>query len=293
MLNRNVKFLIHLVLVVYLWPTAILAKETKPLDITILVSSCDRYAPLWEPFFSSLWMQWPSLKTTNNTVPILLIANTKEYHHPRVKTIKITQETSWADNMLTALQQVKTKYVLVLLDDYWLDQPVDEKRLRQLLRILRANKTAFIQTSFNDMRFQNGLPHEKIAGVVYRNKFSHYKVSLQAGLWDKASLEYLLRSGENPWAFEIAGSIRAHGYPKAFLSLTDNPIHYINASHLGHITPEAIAYAKAHNIPFEPGQFPLLGKFNWNITKRVWSERWHKLIGFIKDPGLFYKLDAS
>src|SRR5690349_19035401 len=143
MLNKAIKMSTTLILVISLWPALALTKEhQKPLDITILVSSCDRYAPLWEPFFRSLWMQWPSLKTTNNTVPSLLIVNTQEYHHPRVKTIKITAETSWADNMLTALQQVKTQYVLVLLDDYWLDQPVDEKRLRQLLILLQEGNTA-------------------------------------------------------------------------------------------------------------------------------------------------------
>jgi hypothetical protein len=294
MLKRTLKLVINLCLVICLWPAAAWALDHKFTDVTILVSSCDKYSSLWEPFFGSLLKHWPSLQAHNSGVPIILIANTQHYNHPRVKTIKIAHETSWADNMLVALQQVNTPYVLVLLDDYWLDKPVDEKRLAQLLKILREGNTAFIQTSFNTLRFQNGSAHENIAGVVYRKKFSHYKVSLQAGLWDKTSLEYLLRSGENPWDFEIMGSLRAHGYPKAFLSLVnDEPIHYLNASHLGHITPEAIAYAKVQNLHFEPGNFPRLGQFNWRISKRIWLERGKKLLGFLKNPGLFYEFEAS
>jgi len=294
MLKNLLKSVINFYLIICLWPVTSWAQDHKFTDVTIIVSSCDKYSFVWEPFFESLFKHWPSLQTTSSKVPIILISNTKQYNHPRVQTIKIADEISWADNMLTALQQVKTPLVLYLQDDYWLDKRVDENRLAQLATILRKGNTAFIQTSVNDLRFQNGLAHETVPDMVYRKKFSHYKVSLQAGLWDKASLEYLLRSGESPWAFEILGSIRAHGYPKAFLSLVnDEPIHYINASHLGHIVPEAIAYTKAQNIGFDPGNFPRLGKFNWQISKRTWLERWKKLSGFLKHPELFYEFDAS
>lgn len=298
MLNKIITRIAQLLVVFLLCQAPLFAKENPQeyqfSDVTILVSSCDRYSFLWKPFFESLFKQWPSLQTSNRAMPILLIANTKSYDHPRIKTIQITNETSWSDNMLTALQQVKTKYVLVLLDDYWLSKPVEEKRLMQLLKILQNGNTAFIQTSFNDLNFHNGVAHENIPGVVYRKKFGHYKVSLQGGLWDKESLVYLIRPGESPWDFEIAGSIRSHGYPKAFLSLThDEPIHYLNASHLGHITPEALDFVKAQNIRFEPGTFPRLGAFNWQISKRIWVGRWKKFVAFLKNPGLFYELEAS
>lgn len=294
MLKKITRLLLSFCLMIFLWPVASLAEEQPLTELTILVSSCDKYSLLWEPFFGSLFKHWPSLQASNGKVPVMLIANTKQYDHPRVKTIKITHEKSWADNMLFALEQVNTPYVLVLLDDYWLYEAVDEKRLAQLLTILGGGNTAFIQTSFNDLRFNNGVAHENTVGVVHRKKFSHYKVSLQAGLWDKASLQYLLRSGESPWDFEIAGSIRAHGYPKAFLSLIqDEPIRYLNASHLGHITPEAIAYAKAQNMNFDLGNFPRLGKFNWGVSKRIWLGRCKKLLGFLKNPGLFYEMEAS
>lgn len=52
-------------------------------DLTIVVNSCDKYNSLWDGFFTLLFNQWPTLKTTNKDVPIILISNTSSYPDPR------------------------------------------------------------------------------------------------------------------------------------------------------------------------------------------------------------------
>ncbi len=266
------------------------AEPAKFTDLTIVVSSCDKYAPLWEPFFASLFKQWPSLNTDNKQVPILLIANSQQYSHPRVNMVNIPQEISWADNMLTALDKVKTKYVLIALDDYWISKPVDEARLLELYAAMQQEDIGMLQTSYNTLEYQNGQPHPNLSGVAYRDKFAHYKVSLQMAIWETETLKTLLRPGEDPWTFELAGSIRSHGYPKQFLTITANePIYYINASHLGHITQPALDYAQNNNIPFQAENFPRLRTFNWRIAYKSLKHRSQKIINFAKNPGMFYE----
>lgn len=259
-------------------------------DLTILVSSCDKYAPMWGPFFASLFEQWPSLLQENNNVPVLLIANHKSYHNHRVTMINIPHESSWADNMLTALQQVNTKYVLIALDDYWITQPVNETRLNELYQTMQTEHAAMLQLSNHDPRYQDGQKHATTSNLMYINKFAHYKVSLQLAIWDTEALKVLLRPGEDPWAFELSGTARSHGYPQAFLSTNaDIPIRYLNAAHQGHINPAAIEYAKQHQIPFNYAGFPVLGKFNYKITYNTWKKRAQKLISFLQQPGSFYQ----
>jgi hypothetical protein len=197
-------------------------------DLTIVVSSCDKYSPLWEPFFVSLFKQWPSLQQENVSVPIALIANNSSYTSTRITMINNPNESSWSDNMLNALSQVKTKYVLIALDDYWLTAEVNEPRLLELYDGMRTEQAAMIQISYNNHNYQKGRLHPTLKNVMYTNKHAHYKASLQMAIWDKQALMFLLKPGEDPWAFELSGTARSHGYPQPFMSLSaDEPIKYL------------------------------------------------------------------
>ena len=210
--------------------------------------------------------------------------------------VNIPNEISWADNMLTALKHVKTKYVLVVFDDHWLNQKVNEQRLHELYTAMQTEDAAMLQLrSYNLTKFQHGKTNLSSANdVVYRDKFAQYKTCLEAGIWNTAALTTLLRPGEDPWTFELAGSIRSHGYPKEFLFITANePFQYINAAHQGHITPEALNYVAQNNIPFDQGKFPALRKFNWKITYKSWKLRLRKLVNFVQNPGLFYEFRTT
>lgn len=259
-------------------------------NLTVLVSSCDKYSIFWPPFFNSLFKQWPSLLNENKDIPILLVANSKSYVDPRVNTINIRNETSWADNILIALEKVNTKYVLIALDDYWISQRVDERRLHEIFMAMQQEDAAMLQISCNDSRYQNGVKHNSVKHLIYTNKYAQYKASLQMAIWDVEALKAILRPNEDPWTFELAGTARSHGYPKAFLSLSnDEPIHYINASYQGHINPNAIKYAQQNRIPFYYGDFPVLGDFNIKLHMVSWERRAIKLFNFIKNPGNYYK----
>lgn len=271
------------------------ASDTTDLrDVTIVVSSCDKYAALWEPFFGSLFKYWPTLNTIHRDSKILLVANHQQYQHPRVTMINIPNETSWTDNILTALSQVDTKYVLLALDDYWLNAPINEERLAELLQLMRTSDAAMLQLSYNDLRYQSGDPHSTIDGVMYRNKYAHYKLSLQLAVWDKQALLDLLRPGENPWEFELAGTVRSHGYPRTIFTVANNePISYVNATYQGHIRSEAITHAVQHKFAFDDKKFPQLGKFNPKLSAKIWQARLQKLAAFIQHPGFFVQTQTS
>ena len=96
--------------------TPIIVEPIK--EISIIVSSCDKYSELWEPHFTQLFKYWPSLKKENDFIPLLLITNHKRYYDSRVINVVIGEDISWSDNMLKALEMVKTKYVVILLDDF-------------------------------------------------------------------------------------------------------------------------------------------------------------------------------
>lgn len=263
-------------------------------DMTILVSSCDKYSPLWEPFFHLLFKHWPSLLSENKDIPIMLIANTKQFPNARIQTLRIANERSWSDNMIEALTNVKTKYVLIMLEDYWIQESVDQQKLIKIVQQMNKDNLKMVQISYNNPKYHSGKAYKNIPDAVYTDKFAQYKASLQMAIWDKKTLKYLLRPGENPWAFELAGTIRSHGYPGIFLNISSNyPIRYLNATRQGHIEAFALDYLLQNGIKFDRGNIPIVHTSSYKLEYAFWKNRVNKLYEFIKSPGSFYQFKTN
>lgn len=263
-------------------------------DLTILVSSCDKYAALWDPFFYSLFKHWPSLTAENQHLPIILVANTRAFPNERVQTINIPQERSWSDNILYALDKVNTKYVLIALEDYWISESVNEPYLREIFDVMQKEKLCMVQLAFNNPKFHFGTKHPTLKNAVYTDNYAQYKTTLQMAIWDKEALKCLLKPGENPWEFELVGTVRSHGYPGTFLNIAkDYPIRYLNATRQGHVESFALDYALANGIKFDRGNFPVVNGTNLKLEIAVWKNRLAKAWDFAKEPGSFYKTKSN
>lgn len=246
-------------------------------DCVILVSSCDKYSELWSPFFKLLEENWPELNTTHKDLKVYLLANKKSYTSPKVQMINIPNEISWSDNMLVALDKIDAKYVILFLDDYWLNSKVDQKRLDEIFATMRKMDAAYVQLYMDAYPQKVVTPVLGIKDVAYKNKFQKYRASLQLAIWETKAIKQILRSGENPWEFELAASIRSSGYPKDFLIVRDNmPIDYINASYQGHILPEAVTLAKKFD-PTYTNSLPVLTKEKWDLKLKELKSRWQSV----------------
>lgn len=245
------------------------ARSNKPneeglTDLSIVIASCDKYSGLWEPFFSLLFKHWPSLldekldnQLIKHKIPIFLISNTKTYNknNNRIKHMLFPNEISWSDNMLKTLSKVKTKYVLYLQEDYFLNKPVNEQLLVDILNYAKINNAMFIQISTFNSRTEKIKKINNNINLSELDKYSPYKVNLQAGIWNKQAFEWLIKLDENLVQFEQLGSIRSQGMPGLFLVYTDNntsPIQYINAAGAGFLLQTAVDYVHTQGIHFDP-----------------------------------------
>ena len=91
--------------------------DTKP-KIDLLVVSCDTFSDVWNPFFKSLRHYWKDCGLN-----IYLLSNEKECKELNVKTIKVGADISWSDNLIKAIDSLKSEYVLLLLEDLLLENP--------------------------------------------------------------------------------------------------------------------------------------------------------------------------
>ena len=224
-------------------------------NLTLLVTSCDRYSSLWPGFFKQLFLHIPELR--NNTLPIILIGNKKSFPDNRVTTVLTGNDISWSDNMLKVLEKVKTDYIFLLLDDYYLTS-FDVARFNQIYNYMMSHpEVSYIQLSKpNQNDLKNDKVHE-IPDLYYKKQKAQYRTALQACLWKTKELELLIKTGESAWDFEIPGSERSQLLSGKFLTTGNNfSLDYINIVYGGYVYDYIVLAAKDHGIVLD-NDFPL------------------------------------
>jgi len=181
-------------------------------DCSLLVLSCDAYSDLWAPFFNLLKRHWPDCP-----FPIYLGCGTKNFFFPEIRVLKSLGEADWSKCVYDYLAQIPTAYVLIVLDDFFLRDRVENSLIDYALKFA-------IQTSANQVRLvplpgpTHRIPGEERIGMCAPGL--RYRVSAQATIWRSQALLELLRPGESAWQFEVNASLRSeaqeHGHYAAW-----------------------------------------------------------------------------
>lgn len=187
-------------------------KETNArTNCTVLLLTCDKNIDIARGavgLFNRFWVDCPFEK--------YVMTETVDPKFSGFNSLLIN-ENNWSDRVKSALKCIKSDYVLLFLDDFWLEEKVDSRGISELLEILQVHPEV-LNASFSKMP---GLSDERIATHYLIRKPNRYcLVNWQAGVWKRMGLMSLLVSGENPWESEIFGTHRALKYKKnVFLSI--------------------------------------------------------------------------
>jgi hypothetical protein len=232
----------------------------QPTPFTIIVNTSDAYADCWDPFFTLFKRYWPGC-----TAPILLNTEKRSYGVSGldVQATRVEEHAgrrlTWSECLLACLSRVDSPIVMYLQEDYFLEEPVDERRLAAIVAWMSANANVATVglTTFGARGPYGPSPLPTLWEVDRR---ARYRASLQAGLWRMESLRTLLRAEENGWMFEIYGTRRSRTFPGAFLTVNHNDEHRRRVfpySHAGivkgqwHRTVPALFAANGISVPFE------------------------------------------
>ncbi len=177
-------------------------------DTSILIVSCDKYSDLWKPFFSLYWSFWK-----DNIFETYLGSNYLRFDDSRIKMLTIGQDKSWSHGLLRMLESIDTKYVIVLLEDFFLRSPMNTSDILKCIDILKELNGQMLRL------IPRTGPDKAVTGyplIGYIKPSSAFRVSTQGTLWRKTALQHLLRDNESIWEFEINGTERSrkynHGY---------------------------------------------------------------------------------
>ena len=209
--------------------------------LTVVVDSFDGYSDLWPCFFSVFQKQWE-----NCPYDVKLISNHKSFEG--VTTINVGDETCWSDRTLKAIEQIKTDYVLLLLEDYLFGEPVDTQNIENTLAFMEKESAKYLRlTNIPKSRFNN----KDNFFPLYADE--EYAINLQASIWEKNFLiESLKKYSGNAWEFEI-GFLKSavtseHTVLTGCYGLAEDPLHVRNGVLKGKWFPKEIKYFENQGI---------------------------------------------
>lgn len=167
--------------------------SNEALNCAVAVLSCDKYADCWMPFFKLKEKYWRSCPFDT-----YLITEGQLQDRPAGCHFIGINESIWSKRVREGLSQISTKYVIILMDDFFLRKKVDTKRIQRLIERFPENAACF---SFDINNDRNAL-HSEVKGFVKRPRNAEYRLSCQAALWNRQKLIELLAEDCNPWHWE-------------------------------------------------------------------------------------------
>ena len=208
---------------------------------TVLVASCDKYADLLAPF-SALWRKfWPDCPFEVVLVTESEPANAKELCFDRV--VACGAGGNWCSRLVQALDTIKTPYVLMLCDDYYLEKSVETARILERLAQAKAFDAANLRLIPNPKPSQ---PYRD--GLMEYRKQTAYCIATQAGLWNQEFLRGLADGKASIWEFERHGSFSVAEEKRPLLVTPEKEFPFVDAVHKGCWEKFGLAVCRANGI---------------------------------------------
>ncbi|MDO4818819.1 MAG: hypothetical protein Q3994_00375 [Prevotella sp.] len=192
-----------------------------------LLNSCDAYSDTWDAFFDLLNIYWPDLpyKVYLNTETI----NYKPKHSYsfEIITINTSNTISWSKRLMKVLDIIEEDYVLMTLDDFFLQSLVKTDLIEKLIYMMEIDLTiaSFQLTAARIAQEANVNIGEKLSLNLMSRE--GWKTHFIPTIWRKNVLRKWLRPWESIWGFEGYGSQRARVWNyKEKVYTVDSPIIY-------------------------------------------------------------------
>ena len=210
----------------------------------LLIFSCDRYADLWPAGIELFNRYWPDCPWKK-----YLASDTRPAAFPGFQSLGCSDHIlDWSTRLAMVLSQIPDEYVLMLLDDFFLQNRVDTAQtvvfLEEAVRCNAPCLRLVPHRSLQKVFLESEIADEHTRGLPYRT-------STQASIWRKDRLLSLLVPGESIWEFEANGSSRSEKWPEPFLAARRAPIDYIDVLSRGKWMPRGLRLCEKEGVAID------------------------------------------
>lgn len=193
--------------------------------ISILVSTCTQYSSLWDPLIDDYKLLFPQYEGH-----FYFTSNSNIFLKNEAKMILLNKDYKyWGTRMIKTVKKIKSEYILLIMDDFFLEREVDDILLDNIINVIKNDKRIGFIKLYDKPNYLDSIKYKQYNNFLIEEDLkSPYRIACQAGVWKKSYLLKILRWSESPWDFEINGSVRSRFYKKLCLTYigTKKPITY-------------------------------------------------------------------
>jgi len=200
-------------------------------DCTVLVTSCDAYRDVEGPFVQLFRKYWPDC-------PFELVVNGETGASCGFdRQILVGKGKTWSQMLVDALELVRTPYVIMLMNDYYLESPVDTSLI--LKRLKEAKKA-------------DALNYRLCPDPPRAVKNTAYSVSCKVGIWNREFLHDLAAKTKSAWEFERYGSFMFDESDKRPIMVTEKlEFPFLDVVHKGYWEQCGVELLKREGIDYD------------------------------------------
>ena len=220
------------------------------------MTSCDAYRDVEAPFMKLFRKYWPdcpfelvlltetpvsedSCSSVKNGEAESFPLQRKELRGPNFfdRTIFAGKGKSWSQMLVEALDQIETPYVIMLMNDYYLESPVD---------------TALILRRLAEAKEKDALNYRLCPNPPRAVKNTAYAVSCKAGIWNRLFLRELAAKTKSAWEFERYGSFMFdESDPRPILVTEKLEFPFLDVVHKGFWEPWGVELLKREGLAYD------------------------------------------
>lgn len=225
---------------------------------SVLTIGFDKYSDVW-PYFSYFFHYYWSECSVDHVFVSNTIQGPSDF-----KTVVTQNPDAW-ERFEKGLEEIKTKYCFVLLEDYCLVKNIHNSTMDQLINIMDANGIQFLELTNFITKIKG---RKTIVSKPYQikeiMKGLNYRINLQPSIWETNLLRKIISfKPKTLWDFE--NMIKSNKY------INEDSIHaayvktplfkFCNFIDKGAVSNEAFKYIKIHNL-----ENPKRNKISWCLN---------------------------
>jgi hypothetical protein len=186
------------------------------IENTIIVNTCDAYEDVWELFFRAFEEYWPGCR-----YKIVLNTERKQRNIAGNSSVHIHNFYSsigydmWGLRLKQTLNACDSEYVLMLYDDFILEDFVNQTKITNCINWLNDNLDVVV-FYFTNIAVNRNVDDVRFEGFELIPKRGDYKLNSAPAIWRRKVLLKYIEDYDNPWAWEFFGSYRTYGSADLF-----------------------------------------------------------------------------
>lgn len=214
-------------------------------DYSVIISTCDKFSDLWDANVTLLEKNWGD----RGVDTYFVTDKPTDLEYERVKFIAAGEGAEITERIKAALKVIETKYIVFLLDDYFLTKPIDTAKIDRYIEIMRKEKLDYLRlyTFLNAKYFK-----EKIGdcGDIYKvTTDARYNVNLYPCVFSREFLAATVEGGtKNAWQYEVSLTKTADRYGAKCALVNPDAIDMLDVVRKGRLIRKAKRYLDKYDL---------------------------------------------